>query len=283
MDDRALARLRALVETVERLRAPGGCPWDRQQTHRTLAPYLMEEAYEAVAAIEADDDPELALELGDVLIQVAMHAAVAAERGAFDIGTVAAAADAKMVRRHPHVFGGAPVADAEAVLASWERLKAEERGDRLSLLDGVPATLPALALALAVQRRPARVGLDPVPSLAAARASVDAALRRIDGAAGEAGGAGEGRSPMEAGDVEVGELLFAVVALARQLAVDPEGALRRRAEAHRRRVGRAEAALRRGGRVSTHASAAEWERAWVDEGGEPGGGGEPASGGEPAG
>ncbi|HVA20680.1 MAG TPA: nucleoside triphosphate pyrophosphohydrolase [Candidatus Micrarchaeia archaeon] len=268
MDERTAADLRALVETVERLRAEGGCPWDRQQTHATLAPFLEEETHETVAAIEAGDERALAEELGDVLLQVAMHAVVAAERGAFDLGTVAAAADAKMVRRHPHVFGGTRLADAGAVLETWERLKAAERGDRLSLLDGVPPTLPALSLALAVQRRPARVGLDRTPTPAAARRAVAAALDHLDAVApgpGTAADAGE-----EGPAAAVGTLLFAVVALARQLGVDPERALRRHAEAHRARVGRSEAGLRAGGRSATLASGAEWERAWVEAGDGPG-------------
>ncbi|HUY96045.1 MAG TPA: nucleoside triphosphate pyrophosphohydrolase [Verrucomicrobiae bacterium] len=255
MDDQAAARLRQLVETVERLRAPGGCPWDRLQTHATLAPFLEEETHEAVAAIEAGDDGELAEELGDVLIQVAMHAVVAAERGAFGLGEIAAAADAKMVRRHPHVFAGASVADVAGVLSSWERTKADERGERVGLLDGVPATLPACALALAVQRRPARVGLDLAPSREAARAAVVAALDALDGVTDD-----DGSDP----EAELGELLFAVIALARQLRVDPERALRRRAERHRRRVGRAEQLLRERGSAATLASPAEWARAWDD-------------------
>src|SRR5262249_14119757 len=157
---------RALYETVERLRAPGGCPWDRAQTHRTLRPYLLEETYEALEAIERGDPEELRDELGDLLLQVCMHCAMAAEaEGGVDIGDVAAQTRAKMVHRHPHVFGDTTVADAEEVVVNWERLKAREARSRprLSLLDGVPVTLPALSYALGVQKRPARLGFDETP------------------------------------------------------------------------------------------------------------------------
>src|SRR5258708_27481168 len=166
MRDEAAAQLRALNETVERLRAPGGCPWDREQTHRSLRQYLLEESYEVLEAIERDDPVALREELGDLLLQVLMHSAIAAEReDGFDVGDVAEVTRTKMVHRHPHVFGDVAVSGADEVVVNWEKLKAREKGERLSVLEGVPKSLPALAFALGVQQRPARLGFDETPEL----------------------------------------------------------------------------------------------------------------------
>ncbi|MGA8015623.1 MAG: MazG family protein, partial [Candidatus Dormiibacterota bacterium] len=181
MRDEAAQALRQLNEVVERLRAPGGCPWDREQTHRSLRPYLLEETYELLEAIDYRGPETLREELGDLLLQVLMHCAIAAESpDGFDIGDVAETTRAKMIHRHPHVFGDASVRDAAEVVVNWERLKRTEKRDRLSLLDGVPHALPALAFAQGVQKRPARVGFDETPSVASAldlvRAAVDAVV-----------------------------------------------------------------------------------------------------------
>ncbi|MBV8194466.1 MAG: MazG family protein, partial [Candidatus Dormibacteraeota bacterium] len=164
MREEALESLKKLNEVVERLRAPGGCPWDREQTHRTLRPYLLEETYELLDAIEGRDGATLREELGDVLLQVLMHAAIAQENedgDGFDIGGIAEVTRAKMVHRHPHVFGDVDVQSAADVVVNWEKLKRAEKGrQRISLLDGVPRALPALAYAQGVQKRPARVGFD---------------------------------------------------------------------------------------------------------------------------
>jgi len=166
MRDEAATSLRALNETVERLRAPGGCPWDREQTHRSLRQYLLEETYEVLEAIERGEEATLREELGDLLLQVLMHSAIAAERAdGFDIGDVAEVTRTKMVHRHPHVFGDTAVSGADEVVVNWERLKAREKGERLSVLEGVPRSLPALAFALGVQKRPARLGFDETPEL----------------------------------------------------------------------------------------------------------------------
>src|SRR5258708_22101542 len=166
MRDEAAAQLRALNETVERLRAPGGCPWDREQTHRSLRQYLLEESYEVLEAIERDDPVALREELGDLLLQVLMHSAIAAEReDGFDVGDVAEVTRTKMVHRHPHVFGDVVVSGADEVVVNWEKLQAREKGERLSVLEGVPKSLPALAFALGVQKRPARLGFDETPEL----------------------------------------------------------------------------------------------------------------------
>src|ERR1700731_3097579 len=152
----------AIFEVVARLRAPGGCPWDREQTHESLRPYLLEETYELLEAIDSGDDTKIKEELGDLLLQVAMHAEIAAEGGRFDAAQVSEAVAAKMVARHPHVFGDVSVANADEVLRNWEHAKGSEarssgRADE-SVVDRVPATLPALAWALGLQKRAARVG-----------------------------------------------------------------------------------------------------------------------------
>jgi MazG family protein len=158
MREEAVDSLRALNEVVERLRAPGGCPWDREQTHRSLRPYLLEETYELLEAIDVGGTVTLREELGDVLLQVLMHAAIAAEaEDGFDIGDVADVTRAKMIHRHPHVFADTSVDGAADVVVNWERLKRAEKHDRLSVLEGVPRALPALAFAQGVQKRPARL------------------------------------------------------------------------------------------------------------------------------
>jgi XTP/dITP diphosphohydrolase len=261
MRDEAATSLRALNETVERLRAPGGCPWDREQTHRSLRQYLLEETYEVLEAIERGEEATLREELGDLLLQVLMHSAIAAERAdGFDIGDVAEVTRTKMVHRHPHVFGDTAVSGADEVVVNWERLKAREKGERLSVLEGVPRSLPALAFALGVQKRPARLGFDETPELRDALAWSRRALEELE-EAGEraavssgatspaapapAGGhaAGPPPAPPELEDA-VGELLFAVVAVARRLRVNPEDALRRRATRFADRFASLEASAR---------------------------------------
>lgn len=300
MREEAAQSLRELNEVVERLRAPGGCPWDRAQTHRSLRPYLLEETYETLEAIDSQGTTTLREELGDLLLQVLMHSAIAAERpDGFDIGDVAETTRAKMVHRHPHVFGSTTVAGAEEVVVNWEKLKRTEKRERLSLLEGVPHALPALAFAQGVQKRPARVGFDETPTVAAAlawlRDGVDAlaalaaeapakaergadwSLARADTASGEGLGepevaeppagtvAGHAPPPPPASrDLEaaMGELLFAAVALARQLRVNPEDALRGRAVSFADRFRALEAAARADGVDLHDLSPEEWRRRW---------------------
>lgn len=255
MREEALESLRALNEVVERLRAPGGCPWDREQTHRTLRPYLLEETYEVLDAIDGREGTTLREELGDLLLQVLMHAAIAQEGSdGFDIGDIAEVTRAKMIHRHPHVFGEVAVSGAADVVVNWEKLKRTEKRERLSLLDGVPDALPALAYAQGVQKRPARVGFDETPSVISALNRLHESLTALEGVAtlapaesvqGKDWAVTEGEiartsalptsdhaapapAPRELEDA-VGELLFQVVALARRLRVNPEDALRERA------------------------------------------------------
>lgn len=277
MRDEAAAAVRALGETVERLRAPGGCPWDRVQTHRTLRPYLLEETYEALEAIEGGRPALLREELGDLLLQVFMHCAIAQESpDGFDIGDVAEVTRQKMVHRHPHVFGTTQVEGAAEVVVNWERLKAKEKGERLSVLDGVPVTLPALAYALGIQKRPARLGFDGTPALDDALGLLHAAVGGLEEETAAAAAAapppppppGPGEhapSPPPAPpavEAAVGELLWAAVAVARRLRVNPEDALRARADVFAGRFRVLEATARTEGRSLFAVEPEEWARRW---------------------
>lgn len=205
-----------LIRVMAQLRAPEGCPWDREQSHRSLRPYLLEETYEALEAIDAEDWARLSDELGDVLLQVVFHAQLASERGDFDIEDVVAGIVAKLRRRHPHVFGTASVSGADEVVDRWEQIKRGEAGceDRDSALDGIPESLPALQRAHKLQRRAARAGFD-WDDIAGPRAKIDEELAEV--AAADAASV----------EHEIGDLLFAVVNYARFLGVEPESALRR--------------------------------------------------------
>ena len=206
-------RLLDLVKVMARLRGPGGCPWDREQTHETLARHLLEEAHELLEAIDLGDSDAIRDELGDLLLQVVFHAQMASEDGRWDVDDVARRLVEKLVHRHPHVFGDVEVSGADEVLTNWEQLKAEEAGGRPGVEDEIPATLPALARAAKVQRRAAGWGVEWTSQEAAV-----AALRE-EVAALSAGS--------DEAEQEIGEILFATVAAARKLGVDAESALRR--------------------------------------------------------
>jgi tetrapyrrole methylase family protein / MazG family protein len=207
-------RLLDLVRVMARLRGPGGCPWDHEQTHRTLARHLLEETHEVLEAIDAGDPDRLRDELGDVLLQVVFHAEMAAEEGTFDIDDVANAVVEKLTRRHPHVFGNVQVTGADEVLVNWEQIKAEETGEQ-HVEDDIPPTLPALARASKVQRRAAGWGFD--------WRTIDGAMAKLREEVEELAAA---QAPEEA-EEELGDVLFAAAAVARRLGVDPESALRR--------------------------------------------------------
>ncbi len=214
----------SLVQTMRRLRDPEhGCPWDLEQDHRTLADHLVEETYELIDAIERDHDVDLQEELGDVLLQVVFHAQVASDRGAFAIDDVARGIVDKLVRRHPHVFGDGDAATPDEVRVNWDRLKAEEKG-RTGPFDGVPPALPGLMLLDTLQRRAAQRGFE--------RRDVDASARSARAELDRLLAAGEPDRREES----LGELIAAVVEVARHLEVDPERAARRSGRAFRERV-----------------------------------------------
>ncbi|MCW5891904.1 MAG: nucleoside triphosphate pyrophosphohydrolase [bacterium] len=234
-DPAAVAALARLVDIMHRLRAPGGCPWDREQTPETLRPYLVEETYEVLDALDAGDPGAVRDELGDLLLQVVFHAEIAAEHGEFTIADVAAAIADKLVRRHPHVFADVQAEDAEAVIANWRRIKAAERAAKgeVGVLAGVARALPALARAQQVGDKLAQVGFD-WPDAAAVLAKVDEERTELGAAlaAGDAAQAGR----------ELGDLLLTLASLARHLGVQAEMALRDATARLMARVGHVEQA-----------------------------------------
>ncbi len=257
-----LARLLALVT---RLRAPDGCPWDREQTLGDLRAYLLEEAHETAAAIDRGDLDALAGELGDLLFQAAFVARLAEERGGFKLSDAIDRAEAKMIDRHPHVFGGEALADARAVREAWERRKLRTEGNRRgSLLDGAAAdTLPALVAAYRLTQKAAGVGFD-WPDAAAVfdklreetaelAAEVESALRA------------PGPEARERLREEMGDLLFAAANLARHLEVDPEAALAAANLKFRRRFAAVESGLTARGRRLEEATLAEMDELWEAE------------------
>ena len=255
--EEALARLLVVMAW---LRDPvHGCPWDIEQTFRTVAPYTIEEAYEVADAIERRDMPALKEELGDLLLQVVFHAQMASEAGAFDFTDVAAGIAAKMIDRHPHVFGDTSFATVEAQTVSWEAQKAAERSAKAETgtLDGIARALPALLRAEKIQKRAARVGFD----WAATGPVIDKIEEELR----------ELRVELEAGTIEparvedeLGDVLFAVANLARHCKVDPEAALRSTNDKFERRFRHIERRLAEAGRRPGDASLDEMERLWIE-------------------
>jgi MazG family protein len=203
-----------LLKIVAQLRSPSGCPWDREQTHQSLKPHLLEECYELIDAIDAGDDAELKEELGDLLLQVVLHSQMAAEENRFTMDEVASVIADKLVHRHPHVFGEMHLPNSEAVLNQWDKIKRAEKTYRLSALDGVPKGLPALARAQKIQGKAARVGFD--------WSDAQGPLEKIHEELCEVETTHEARL-----EEEIGDLLFSVVNFARKKNLDAEQALNR--------------------------------------------------------
>ncbi|GAB4506425.1 MAG: nucleoside triphosphate pyrophosphohydrolase [Anaerolineales bacterium] len=251
--------MESFQETIAHLRAPDGCPWDREQTHQTLRTNLLEEAYEALEAIDRDDADALMEELGDLLLQIVLHAQIATDEGEFRMPDVIAHIDAKLKRRHPHVFGDVKVSGAAEVTVNWEEIKREERNhaDHRSMLDGVPKTLPALSQAQDYQSRVARVGFD-WPDIEGVRRKIAEELQELAEAQTD-----------EEREGEMGDLLFAVVNLARWLHVDAESALRRANARFARRFAAMERRCAETGRTLADLTPEEqdalWEAAKADE------------------
>ena len=244
-----------LVEIMAKLRSDGGCPWDREQTHQTLRPFLIEEAYEVLDALDNGGDVDFRDELGDLLLQVVFHAQIAAEERRFDVHDVARAINEKLVRRHPHVFGDTRADTANEVLTNWEKIKREEKGseNRKSVLDGLPAGMPALLRAYRIQEKVARVNFD--------WDDVKEVLEKVGEEIDEV------RRALEKGDrakieEEIGDLLFSLVNLSRHLNVPPEDALRRSNDKFIRRFRYIEAALELKGDSLERATFGELDALW---------------------
>jgi tetrapyrrole methylase family protein/MazG family protein len=245
-----------LLQIMARLREPGGCPWDREQTRTSLKPFLIEEAYEVLEAIEANEPRAMSEELGDLLFQVVFHARIAEERGEFAMADVLSRLIDKMVSRHPHVFGDASVETAGEVLVQWEALKRREAaraGQRRSVIDGVPRAMPSLVRAQRTQAKAARIGFD-WPD---ARAAFHKVREEVE-EAGEAIAAGDADRIRE----ELGDVLFSLVNVARLASIDAEDVLHGATEKFRRRFTEMEADLIARGKSVDTVAQAELEAAW---------------------
>lgn len=248
----------ALVQVMARLRDPQtGCPWDREQTPQTLKKYVIEEAYEVVEAIDSGRPDKLREELGDLLLQVVFHAQLAAEKELFDINDVARVIVEKLIRRHPHVFGDVSVSGSDEVLTNWEQIKRGETGyeDRNSILDGIPAGLPALMRASEVSKRVVKVGFEwPTVNEVLDKVDEELAELRAEIAAGETGRMAD----------ELGDLLFTLVNVGRQLKIDPEDALRRMTARFAARFRHIEAHAEATGRALNDLPLDEMEAVWQE-------------------
>ena len=242
---------------MHRLRGPGGCPWDREQTHASLKPYLIEEAYEVTEAIERGDDDELCSELGDVLLQIVFHAEIAEESNRFTIGDVIRSISEKMVRRHPHVFGDAQVSGSPEVVRNWSRIKAEERqnADDRSALAGVPRRMPALLRAQRLGEKAAHVGFD--------WTDANGVLEKLREELDEITAAVKSGS-RECAEVEIGDLLLAATSLARHLRINSEDALATAADRFSQRFRYVEDAFAQRCRDLRDATAAEKDELWEE-------------------
>lgn len=254
-----------LVEIIARLRAPGGCPWDREQTHLSLRPHLIEEAFEVLQAIEQSDDRNLQEELGDLLMQPIMHAQIAAEENRFDIKDVINGIEDKLVRRHPHVFGNADVENSAQVLRNWDAIKKQEKAASeqklgegstpFSALEAISTAQPALMLALEISKKAAKLGFewpDAAGVVAKLHEEIDELQEAIEG--------GEKKRIEE----ELGDLLFTAVNIARWQKINPELALRDMTARFKQRFAHMENAARQKNLDLESLSPQQWEELWVE-------------------
>lgn len=245
-----------LVDIMRRLRSPGGCPWDAEQTHESLKRYLLEECYEVLEAIDQKHDHHLCEELGDLLLQPVFHAAIAEERGAFDIDDVIDGICDKLIRRHPHVFGDLIIETSDQQLENWEKIKTEEmKGERASVLAGIPPHLPSLLRAHKVSEKASRVGFD--------WSSVDQVMGKVIEELHEFEDAIADNDQKKMED-EMGDLLFSIVNLGRFLSLDPEDALRKTIDKFTRRFSHIESTLAGMGRSLHEADLDEMEALWME-------------------
>lgn len=248
---RKLDSFAALIDIVARLRGPGGCPWDQEQTHVSLKPSLLEECYEALEAIDEGNGRKLCEELGDLLMHVVLHSQIADEKGEFSITDVVRGISAKLTHRHPHVFGDAKVGGSQDVVLSWELLKREERGTD-SVLAGLPRGMPALAHGQALQRRAARIGFD--------WEDVGEVIDKVSEEVKELQDCADRRERAR----EFGDLLFALVNAARRLDIDPEEALQSANERFSQRFRHMEEDCRRQGVALSSLTLEQQDKLWED-------------------
>ena len=245
-----------LVEIMRKLRGPGGCPWDAEQTHESLTRYLLEETYEVIEAIDSRSADHIKEELGDLLLQPIFHAAIAEEAGSFTIKDVIDTLSEKLIRRHPHVFGDAKISDSNAQIENWEKIKKQEKiEERTSALSGVPPHLPSLLKATKITEKAARVGFD-WEHIDQVVAKVMEELHEFEEAM-----ISRDNEHMEA---ELGDLLFAIVNLGRFLSINPEEALRKTINRFQKRFQHVEDSLRSRGLIMNEASLQEMDQLWEE-------------------
>lgn len=248
-----LERLKAIMH---RLRAPGGCPWDAEQTHESIISNLIEETYETVDAIQRADDTDMAEELGDLLLQVVFHCEIAEEGKRFNLDDVARGISEKLVRRHPHVFATSSAEDSDAVLRQWDEIKRKEKGEKeVPYLHGVGKGLPALIRASKLQKKAAKVGFD-WPVETGVLSKIRKELRELQSAIDE--------QKMDEVEEELGDLLFSVVNLARYRKIDPEVLMGKANSKFERRFGEMESIIKKGGKSLEEADPGEMEDAWSE-------------------
>jgi MazG family protein len=259
-----------LVEIMARLRSPTGCPWDREQNFDTIKPYLLEETYEVMDAIDARDFEELAEELGDLLLQAVFFAQMASEERRFDIADSLEAINSKLIRRHPHVFGDGDAKTPDDVKRRWDEIKAEEKPRPKGLLSGVPRSLPALVEAQQIASRAAGAGFD-WENVGQVIEKLHEELAELEGACAAQARAAQTGAPEANADTahaavedELGDLLFVVVNIARFLKVDPEQALRKTNAKFRRRFAHVEQGIEASGKTLRDATLQEMETLWQD-------------------
>ena len=258
------AAFERLAEIIAQLRAPGGCPWDREQTHTTLRTHLLEEACETMDAIDGGDDAHLCEELGDLLMQPVLHAQIAAEENRFDIVDVIEGISEKLVRRHPHVFGEVTVADSGEVLTNWDAIKKQEKAQRGqtqdSILSGVPGTLPALMQALEISKKAAKIGFE-WPDIAGVLAKVHEELAELEAELAAFPDTKNEAAQQRIAE-ELGDLLFTTVNIARWQKINPELALRDTVARFKNRFEHMEAAARVHGLNLENLTPGQWDELW---------------------
>jgi len=247
-----LHKFDTLVEIIARLRAPDGCPWDKEQTHRSLRENLLSEAYEVLAALDDGDKEKLCEELGDLLLQIVLHAQIAKDNHEFEIDDVVKSITTKIIRRHPHIFGNRKVKDADEVMHNWEELKKEERGEDVSILEGVPKEMPALAYAYEISRRAVRVGFE-WENIEGVIDKMMEEIKEINDS-----------DNSEAKEQEFGDLLFTLVNVARWEGIDAEAALREANRKFYKRFARMEELCRQRGIDFSKLSFKEKDDLWEE-------------------